>query len=62
VAVGPGVGTDVGLWGGEGEAPGREGGVGGGVGAPGGRVGRVGAGKHMVTNSFIKASIAQFAS
>jgi hypothetical protein len=48
VAVGPGVGTDVGLWGGEGEAPGRE--------------GRVGAGKHMVTNSFIKASIAQFAS
>jgi hypothetical protein len=43
VAVGPGVGTDVGLWGGEGEAPGRE----------GRREGRVGAGKHMVTNSFI---------
>jgi hypothetical protein len=28
VAAGPGVGTDVGLWGGEGEAPGREGMVG----------------------------------
>jgi hypothetical protein len=28
VAAGPGVGTDVGLWGGEGEAPGRKGMVG----------------------------------
>jgi hypothetical protein len=43
VAAGPRVGTDVGLWGGEGEAPGRE--------------GRVGAGKHMALLSFSRRSL-----
>jgi hypothetical protein len=41
MAVRPGVGTDVGLWGGEGGAPGRE--------------GRDGAGKHIVKKLHLHA-------
>jgi hypothetical protein len=41
MAARPGVGTDVGLWGGEGGAPGRE--------------GRVGAGKHIVKKLHLHA-------